>query len=80
MTIIRIISREEIFQIILNSNNKDRIRKYIQAVKLTKEEESLIREKYDDFYTNAYIDYYQYNIEDAFNTEKLILNKKSLKK
>ncbi len=67
MVILKILSREEVFNIILNSNNVLRIRKYIQSVKLNDFEINSIRERYDDYFTNAYIDCYQYNDKDAFS-------------
>ena len=51
---------------ILNSNNPQRVKKYIMYVKLTDEEIDLIKEKYDNYYIGAYIDYYQYKNKLAF--------------
>lgn len=79
MIILREIPREEIFQIILNSNNPKRIQTYIQLACLKKEEISQIRDKYDDFYTNAYIDYYQFKDEKAFYKSDEFFLKKKLK-
>lgn len=76
MRIIREIPRQEIFQIILNSNNSTRVKRYIQLVELTQEEINQIRDKYDDFYVNAYIGYYQYNDEKSFYKEKEFYLKK----
>lgn len=66
MTVLRILPREEVFNIILNSKNPLRMRKYIMFVKLTTEEIDLVKEYYNDFCTLGYIGYYQYNDEKAF--------------
>lgn len=66
MTILRVLQRKEVFNMILNSNNPQRVKKYIMYVKLTDEEIDLIKEKYDNYYIGAYIDYYQYKNKLAF--------------
>ena len=64
--ILRILTREEVFNIILNSKNPFRVRKYIMFVKLTEEEINLVKEYYNDYCTLGYIGYYHYNDEKAF--------------
>ena len=57
MKILRVLSREELFEIIYNSNNDDRVRRLVSSIELTSNEINLIKEKYPRVIPT--IEYYQ---------------------
>ena len=66
MIIKRIISREELIEMVYNSNNIDRAKTLNMYLKLTPEEIEFLLEKFKEPLI-PYIEYYQYNDKDAFN-------------
>lgn len=64
--ITRIISREEMINIVLNSKNINRVIRLISSIPLTKEEINQIKQTYSNDIINQYIDYYQYDKKDVF--------------
>ena len=59
---------------VLSSNNKDRVERLISSIKLSSDEIKLIKCFYDTFEINQYIDYYQYDIKDAFYRKKVFVS------
>lgn len=71
--IIKIITREELIDIVLKSNNINRITRLIYSIPLSEEEITKIKEMYPNKeLINQYIDYYQYDKKDAFSFKKKI--------
>ena len=71
--IIKIITREELIDIVLKSNNINRITRLIYSIPLSEEEIIKIKEMYPNKeLINQYIDYYQYDKKDAFSFKKKI--------
>ncbi|MBQ7789623.1 MAG: hypothetical protein IJ399_00010 [Bacilli bacterium] len=69
--IIKIITREELIDIVLKSNNINRITRLIYSIPLSEEEITKIKEMYPNKeLINQYIDYYQYDKKDAFSLKK----------
>lgn len=69
--IIKIVSREELIDIVLKSNNINRITRLIYSIPLSEEEIAKIKEMYSNKeLINQYIDYYQYDKKDAFSLKK----------
>lgn len=69
--IIKIITREELIDIVLKSNNINRITRLIYSIPLSEEEIIKIKEMYPNKeLINQYIDYYQYDKKDAFSLKK----------
>ena len=69
--IIKIITREELIDIVLKSNNINRITRLIYSITLSEEEIIKIKEMYPNKeLINQYIDYYQYDKKDAFSLKK----------
>ena len=69
--IIKIVSREELIDIVLKSNNINRITRLIYSIPLSEEEITKIKEMYSNKeLINQYIDYYQYDKKDAFSLKK----------
>jgi len=68
MIIKRLVPREELVSMVIESNNVDRLRFLNMYLKFTDEEISKILEKYGND-MKAYIEYYQYGDKEAFNRE-----------
>lgn len=67
--IIKVLSREEIIDIIIN-RNIDSIKRFISGFKLTEEEELIILNKFKEEIIEKYINYYQKNDEKAFTKKR----------
>ena len=57
LTIIREVKREEVFNIVINSNDVERVRRLVTLMKLNKDEIDIIRKKYPELNDTIY--YYQ---------------------
>ena len=68
--ITRIISREELIDIVLSSKNINRVIRLISSIQLTEYEINQITELYADNQIIQYINYYQYNDKEAFSLKK----------
>lgn len=65
--LIREVSREEMIDIVIKSKNVDRVTRLILSIPLTEEEINLIRDNYNNRIVEQYIEYYQYDMKDAFH-------------
>lgn len=65
MKILKVLSREEIMDIIMGKNIEC-VKRFIAGYKLTKEEKEQIQDKYNFEIIEQYIDYYQYDNKEAF--------------
>lgn len=70
MEFIKELTREEIINYALTLNS-ERIKRFISLFKLNDSEINLIKNKYNSLIINQYIEYYQYNNKEAFNTKSL---------
>lgn len=68
--ITRIISREELIDIVLSSKNINRVIRLISSIQLTEYEINQITELYANNQIIQYINYYQYNDKEAFSLKK----------
>ena len=68
--IIRIISREELINIVLSTKNINRVIRLISSIQLTDYEINQITELYPNNQIKQYINYYQYNDKEAFSLRK----------
>ena len=64
--IIRVIPRNEVIKMVVDSHNNNRVQRLIALTKLTEDEINYIKSVYNDIDTNAYINYYQYGDDQAF--------------
>ena len=65
--IIREVPREEMINMVINTNNINRVNRLIVSIPLTEEEINLIMERYaNKGNVRQYIEYYQYGDEQAF--------------
>lgn len=65
--ILREVPREEMINIVINSNIVDRVNRLIMSIPLTEEEINLILEKYSKDIVRQYIEYYQYDNKEVFH-------------
>lgn len=65
--IVREVSREEMINIVINSNVIDRVNRLIMSIPLTEEEINLILDRYPKDIVRQYIEYYQYDNKDVFH-------------
>ena len=65
--IIREVPREEMINMVINTNNINRVNRLIMSIPLTEEEINLIMERYaNKGNVRQYIEYYQYGDKQAF--------------
>ena len=69
LKIIKILSREEIIDIVIN-RNIDSIKRFISGFKLTESEEQKILDKFKEEVIEKYISYYQKNDKEAFQRKR----------
>ena len=62
----RIIPRQEVIEMVVNTKIPDRINRLVMLTKLKEDEIQFIRDHINDRNVNAYIDYYQYGDTEAF--------------